>query len=460
MQEYSKIKKQLNSVSCSFCIAKWAQLTLYLQTGYNHSCHHPSPHKIPLDELKKNYKALHNTSYKKEQMQKMLIGERPSECQYCWNVEDLGDSYYSDRIYKSAHEFSQRKFNQIVQNGTNDIEPSYLEISFSNTCQLKCGYCSPDISSSWMQEVEKYGGYPTSNNFNDLGWFKQNGKIPYKQSEENPYVEAFWKWWPELYPKLHTLRLTGGEPLLSKDVWKVIDSLIENPNKNLVFCINTNLLVSDHLIDRLIDSLNKLDGRVKELQIFTSGEAVGSANEYIRYGTDYKKWQSNLEKLLNETNNVLVANMTTVNLLSVGSYAEFIRYLLKLRGRYNKNASFDRIQFMTNYLRFPNFLALDILDNFTKEIFYNSMYELIDESNNSKSNYEKLTNEQINQIYRLVEYMKTTSIDDSTIHQRRNDFYRYIIEYDKRRNLNFLNTFPELKTFYNICQETLKIQKT
>jgi len=37
----------INNISPSFCTAKWLQTTLYLQNGYNHSCHHPSPHKIP-----------------------------------------------------------------------------------------------------------------------------------------------------------------------------------------------------------------------------------------------------------------------------------------------------------------------------------------------------------------------------------------------------------------------------
>ena len=37
---------------------------------HDHSCHHPPTHKIPLDEIKANPKALHNTQYKKQQMQK------------------------------------------------------------------------------------------------------------------------------------------------------------------------------------------------------------------------------------------------------------------------------------------------------------------------------------------------------------------------------------------------------
>ena len=73
-QKYKKVIEILNSVSPSFCLAKWHQLTLYLQNGFNHSCHHPSPHKVPLLELETNFKALHNTQYKKQQMQKMLDG--------------------------------------------------------------------------------------------------------------------------------------------------------------------------------------------------------------------------------------------------------------------------------------------------------------------------------------------------------------------------------------------------
>ena len=106
---YNDIKKQLDEISPSFCLAKWSQLTLYLQNGYNHSCHHPTPHKIPLRELENNHKALHNTKYKKRQMKQMLKGDRPLECEYCWKIEDLGKEYISDRVYKSANSFSQVK---------------------------------------------------------------------------------------------------------------------------------------------------------------------------------------------------------------------------------------------------------------------------------------------------------------------------------------------------------------
>ena len=40
-------------------------------------------------------------------------------------------------------------------------------------------------------------------------------------TQTNPYVDAFWRWWPDLYKDLHTFRITGGEPLMSQDTWKV-----------------------------------------------------------------------------------------------------------------------------------------------------------------------------------------------------------------------------------------------
>ena len=61
------MKELLNTTGPGFCLAKWNQVTLHLGTGLTHSCHHPIPNKIPLEEVIKNPHALHNTSYKKKQ---------------------------------------------------------------------------------------------------------------------------------------------------------------------------------------------------------------------------------------------------------------------------------------------------------------------------------------------------------------------------------------------------------
>lgn len=447
-KEQQKIEKtviKLKNVSDSFCLAKWYQLTLYLQNGFNHSCHHPSPHKIPIEEIKKNYKALHNTRFKKEQMQLMLDGKRPSECDYCWKAEDNGN--ISDRVYKSASSWALPHLDTVVENKTNDIEPTYLEISFSNVCNFKCAYCSPDLSSQWYGEIEKHGAYPTSQRYNGFDWFKQVGKMPIKHSEQNPYVDAFWEWWPELYDKVETLRLTGGEPLLSKDVWRMLDEIEANPKPNLVLAINTNLCVDRELIDRLIVKVNNIKKHIREVQLFTSGEATFAQAEYMRFGLNYKEWQGNLEHLLQNTN-CIVAVMTTVNLTSINSYCDFVRYLLDLRGYHNKFASFNKVQFMTNFLRYPEFLALPILDTDSKKQFAIEVEKLIEERG-KWDGFATLTYSEVDQLRRMVNYMRS---DDERVNLLRADFKLFVDEYDRRRGTDFKTVFPELIEFYKLCQ--------
>ena len=70
-------------------------------------------------------------------MKKMLRGDRPSECEYCWNIEDL-ERIIFQKEFINQNSFCQIKKDEILEKGTRDIEPSYLEVSFSNTCNMKC----------------------------------------------------------------------------------------------------------------------------------------------------------------------------------------------------------------------------------------------------------------------------------------------------------------------------------
>ena len=98
---YNWRKKTLDSVSPSFCAAKWLNASIHLGHGYTHSCHLPIPHPIDKEAIKTDPSAIHNTEHKKKQRAKMLSGIRPAECEYCWKIEDIGRENISDRVYKS-----------------------------------------------------------------------------------------------------------------------------------------------------------------------------------------------------------------------------------------------------------------------------------------------------------------------------------------------------------------------
>ena len=448
-----EVKKKLDGVGCGFCLAKWTQVTMHLGTGMTHSCHHPSPHKIPLAELKRNPSALHNTKHKKTRRKEMLEGKRPSECNYCWNVEDNSSSY-SDRVFKSTEPWSINDFDKIKDSyWRDDFNPRYVEVSFGNTCNFACAYCGPQYSSKWVEEIEKYGGYPTEHKFNSIDDIKARDQMPYKQSEENPYIEAFWKWWPNLFPDLHTFRITGGEPLLLKDTFKVLEYIQKhhNRNSNISLAINTNLGVPDKLIDKFITIAKDLceNNKVRELIIFTSVEATGAQAEYARFGLNYEKFWNNVDKVLSELPKVTVNIMATYNALSVFSYSDLIDRVFEYKKKYANGQRYwvSALQLDTSYLRWPTHLSVKILKPEHKELILKSaekaLYYGIKHFTNDNYGF---SNVEIQKIKRLYDYaIGTTDFDEN---KYRKDFVRFVDEYDKRRDTNFLETFPQLNELY------------
>jgi pyruvate-formate lyase-activating enzyme len=438
----SKVIK-INAISPSFCSAKWLQTTLYLQNGYNHSCHHPSPHKIPVEEVLADPAALHNSKFKKEQRQKMLNGERPSECDYCWKVEDLDNTYFSDRHYKTSDTWAWDRIDEVSKADPNaNINPSYLEVSFSNACNFKCSYCSPEISSRWLEEIQQHGPYPTVNSNYNLIWLKEVGRYPYKHSDDNPYVDAFWKWFPDLIKTLRVFRITGGEPLMSKEVWRVLDYVKSNPQPQLELAINTNLCVDDKLIDKFIETVNGLSGSVKRIDVYTSLESTGEQAEYSRYGLSYSQWQSNMRKVLDNTS-CTVSIMTTINVLSLPTTIDFIETVMQLRREYNTDFAFNRIPISINYLRWPPHLSVKILPSQMRKDYAASILLATEQwlKYYTKDKYARLYLEEWDQIKRFCDFL----VQDEDLPIERNDFALFIREYDTRRGTDFEKTFPELK---------------
>jgi hypothetical protein len=454
---YVNVRENLNKIGPGMCLAKWTQVTMHLQLGHTHSCHHPKTHLISQTEIKRNPTALHNTRFKKLKRKEMLEGERPEECDYCWNVEDNSDRF-SDRVFKSAESWSLPHYDAITKlDWRADYNPRYVEVAFSNACNFKCSYCSPAFSTKWMEEIEKHGAYPTTDKFNDLQYAISENKMPLKQTEHNPYVEAFWTWWPDLYKDLHTFRITGGEPLMSKDTWGVLDYIIENPNPNreLNLAINSNLGVPDKLIDRFIDKVSRIcdETRVKEFVIFTSVDTWGEQAEYIRNGLVFNSFWDNVNKLLTKCPRVNLTFMSTYNALSVPNYHKLIDGVYQLKKEYGSNDRYwnSAVFLDTSYLRYPTHQTVQILpQSFSKNIFQQAQladYLGVPLFDNKYIGYSDI---EIQKLKRTYDWMISVKHDEKLLRNQYN-FKKFVDEHDLRRNTNFLKTFPELEEFYNFC---------
>jgi organic radical activating enzyme len=438
----------MDAISPTFCMAKWHHTTIYLQTGETHSCYHPRPHKIPLEEVIIDPSALHNTGQKKLERLEMLNGGKPSGCQYCWNIENMGDDYVSDRKERNVTIYTPERYMQIKKGEWDqNINPEYIEISFGNECNFKCGYCHPKHSSSYHKEIKDFGPYEmVKNHRNDINWFKVY------EEETNPYVEAWWRWWPEVSKTLNILRITGGEPLLQSSTWRLLEDLDKNPLPNLELNINSNFGVKPILIDRLVDRVNKLieEKKIKSFKMFTSIDTWGKPAEYIRTGLDLELWERNLEKYLSATK-LPITFMITFNILSVTTFQSLLEKILEWRKKY-KFVTEHKVRFDTPYLKEPLQYDMNILP---KGEFMPYMYSHLEfiKNNVDDKNVEKFSSLEYEKFRRVVDYMESTVYSNERVKEGRKDFYNWFTEYDRRRSVDFVTTFPTMVNFYNSCKD-------
>jgi organic radical activating enzyme len=437
--------KHLNSISNSFCAAKWFNVSLHLGHGFTNSCHLPLPHPIDLEKIKTNPSALHNTDFKKEIRKMMLEGTRPAECSYCWKIEDIGRNNVSDRVYKSQiyDTYDIEEIKDIPWD--QDVTPKTIEVSFDRTCNFACSYCNSGYSTTWVKDIKNNGAYQKFKTtsagayYADGSWSEIYGKY----NEKNPYVKAFLDWWPELSQQLMEIRVTGGEPSQSRNFWQFMDLVKQYPSPNLRVAINSNLGCTPETLQKLINITHEID--VKEFDLYTSNESFGKHAEYIRDGLKYDVWRKNLVDFIEQAKARQVIIMMTINSLCLFSITEFLDDMLSLKAKYGWNKPIVDL----NILRWPAFMSPLTLPDIIKLQLHDNLKTWYKRQEGN----ELLNIHERGQIERLIDYIEvvnrghnTTELDTKL---QFHDFKSFYSQYDIRRNKNFQETFPALAEWYD-----------
>jgi organic radical activating enzyme len=434
------------------CLAKWKQVSLHLPTGLNNSCYHPPLHAIPAELLKDNPSALHNTPYKKEQRKIMLRQERPQECGYCWAMEDNGK--LSDRHYRSGESWASKDYYNIINStGDEDVIPSYVEVNFNHACNLKCSYCSPQFSSSWQQEVDQFGAYPTSTQHNDPSYFTGTRR-PIPVREHNPYVDAFWSWWPTLYPELEHFRMTGGEPLLDKNTYRVFDYVLANPKPDLHLNVTSNFSVDEKSWQKYLGYVKELctGEKIEHFMQFVSLDSFGSQAEYIRNGLDFNLLWDRVNQFLTEIpGRNSITFIVTMNNLSVTGLPHLFAGILGLRKLYSK--TYQRVWFDTPVLRTPTWQSLQLLPESYVDQLEQLWAWMLRQIETEDTRFQGFKDYELARLDRDIAWMRDgQKLNVEYIQQNKADFYRFFAEADRRHGTDFLTTFPEMATWWAECE--------
>jgi len=262
----------------SACVFKWGWNTFRLHSGESSSCHRVDPVPVSIE----NFENFHNTPEVIDDRRKMLNGEWPGRgCEYCKNIEDQGG--ISDRLYHN----NIPGLTPVDFDGGGVVTPSISEVYLHNTCDLACVYCSPVFSEKVNQELKKFGPYPI-------------GIQPVVEHQDrDKFFDAYITWLKINGNKLTRLSILGGEPLLQKEFWQILELLPEINNRNLELSINTNLNCSSTTIQRLIDTARDLtvSRSIKQIHVSASLDCWGEQAEFVRSGLNIEHWQKNFEDL-------------------------------------------------------------------------------------------------------------------------------------------------------------------
>ena len=287
------------------CRLKWAWSSLYLNTGTTGSCHRASVSTLTLED----FDNFHNTPAKLEARKLMLDGKWPGNgCEYCQDIESAGgqsDRQFQNNIPDVYPDVLDRDSTAI------NVQPSVLEVFFSNVCNFKCVYCKSSLSSQIQAEEQKFGSP-----------IIKVGHKPLDNTYKN-YAPAFWKWFRLHGHDLQRLNILGGEPFIQKDFFELLKYYQQNPNPSLEFNVVTNLHVTEERLRNICDSLQNLhiNSHVKRVDILVSIDSWGPGQEYVRHGFNREIFERNL-KILTEYKVFRIGLLSTVCSLTINELPE------------------------------------------------------------------------------------------------------------------------------------------
>jgi organic radical activating enzyme len=409
----------LENKSKFFCPAKWTELYLYLNHGTSNSCHHPIPHAIPENLLDDPY-VLHNTPHKLKMQQLMINGHRPEECHMCWHIEDIDPDVVTDRIVKSTQWENDIKSLKVDPHHV----PRFIEVVFDNYCNLSCSYCDSGQSSSWAEKIHRQ---PLTLETDYRNLYNIIHIAP--GSTKDRYVDAWNQWWAKIGPQVDRLKISGGEPLLSKNVWKFFETLSHDLNS---LVINSNFSVASKTVERFIEVTEPF----KNVSVAASIDAVGDIAEYARQGLDYNQFLSNIDLWCSSSKPTNVLHLqSTVNALNVWGLTDKFDLNIELSHRYPGRIN----PFYSTLVRFPEFQSVTVLPDSLRQGLAGHISKWLANNRRWLSEREQSYVEKII-VYLQRESEQLVKLDADKLAL---DFKKFIMYYNASAKKNYNEIYPQ-----------------
>lgn len=406
-EEYRKLTR-----SETFCMLPWVHMHAF-PDGRAYPCC-LSDYWHPVGDLRKNTMREIWNQEKYKQMRVNMLNDKPCvECTKCYEREEHGAfSMRNDANRNYGHLI--KEISQTLDDGTHEeFKLRYWDIRFSNLCNFRCRSCGPIFSSNWYNDhVKLYNRVPDV-----LG--RNMARVEYAAGDEELMMSQM----EEHVPYLEQVYFAGGEPLIMKEHYYLLEKLIEAGKTDIRLQYNTNFSELAFKDKHVFEYWKHF----KNVSVGASLDGMHAQGELIRKGQDWKQTVENRERMMKEVPHVDFYVSSTVSSMNV-------LHVLNFHKEWTQLGLIKAKDWNINICQGPDWYRPDIFPVwFKEEVIYPAYEEHIawlepqDSLKRATSGYQS-----------LVSLMKA---NDATTHWPR--FIEECAKLDSIRGEDFWATFPE-----------------
>lgn len=402
-----------------FCVLPWVHFHSWPDGRVMPCCVADS--NMPVAEIKEEesiIQMMNSDDFKK--IRSAMLSDEPVEaCKRCYDLEMMGtwtmrQSHNKRRGLEYVKEISETTKDD---GEITDFKMKYMDLRFSNMCNMKCRSCGPGCSSLWAQEFVDRVGEETYEKY-----FKTN-KIVINKAEEMGFMN---KLKPYLKDVLEVY-FAGGEIIITPEHYECLDYWIENGlNEQVELTYTTNFSSLKYKDKDLIGYWKKFP----KLKIWASLDASGDVAEVIRKGTDWERIVKNIRSLKEQVPHAEFQITPTISIWNVFHFPDFFDYMIE-QGFIDTSSS-PRFNLATN----PWYANIMILPKHVK----NRLVELYRVYQNRYKDNQEIYNG-----FKMIIYNLTVGDENKGGIL---EFKQFNDELDEFRGEKFEDIVPEIKEVY------------
>ena len=414
LEDLTEKQTDLLMDSKTFCMLPWMHMHAF-PDGRAYPCC-LSDYWHPVGDLRKNtMEEVWNQDAYKIMRTNMLSGKECKECTKCYEQEQHGAfSMRNDSNRNYGHHIAEAE--QTNEDGSvDDFKIRYWDVRFSNLCNFSCRSCGPIFSSNWYNDhVKLYNRKPDV-----LG--RDMARVEYTAGNEESMLEQM----ERHIPYLEQVYFAGGEPLIMKEHYYLLEKLIEHGKTDVRIQYNTNFSEMRYKDKHVYDYWKHF----KNVSVGASLDASGPQAELIRKGTEWEQAVNNRFQMMAKVPHVDFYVSSTISAMNV-------LHVLDFHKEWTNLGLITAKDWNINICQSPEWYRPDIFPQEFKDRVITPAYEKHIAWLEPKDRLRRATNG-----YKSV----LSLINAQDNYKQWPEFENQIAKLDTIRNENFWDTFPEYK---------------